>query len=52
MSKPICWVEDDDDKCYWQREWQRLYYIACDMTKSNDELRAFLELLHPSEEEE
>ena len=45
MTKTICWVKEDEDKCYWQREWKKLYTIACDMAKTNDELDELLDRL-------
>jgi hypothetical protein len=52
MSETICWSHEGEKECYWQRAWSRLYSIACDMTKSNDELRELLDRLDKAREEE
>ena len=48
-SETICWVNEGEKECYWQRAWQKLYKIACNMAKDNNELK---ELLNKLGEEE
>jgi len=52
MSEVICWVNDGEKECHWQKAWKHLYRIACDMAKSNNELEELLNRLHPEDEEE
>jgi len=48
MSETICWSHEGEKECFWQREWKRLYHIACDMTKSSEELQELLDKLDRS----
>jgi hypothetical protein len=45
MSETICWSHEGEKKCYWQRQWKKLYAIACDMAKTNDELQELIDRL-------
>ena len=48
-SETICWSHEGEKECYWQRAWQKLYSIACNMAKDNNQLK---ELLNKLGEEE
>jgi hypothetical protein len=51
-SETICWSNEGEKECFWQREWKRLYHIACGMTKSSEELQELLDKLDKGREEE
>ena len=39
MSKTLCWGDDDDDKCNWNKAWTELYYKCMEiMTPEQKEL--------------
>ena len=50
MSETICWSHEGEKECFWQREWKRLYHLACDMTKSSEELQELLDKLDQERE--
>jgi hypothetical protein len=48
-SRAICWTYDDRLKCFWQREWERLHNIACDLVPK-EKLDLFHSLVREEEE--
>ena len=52
MTKTLCWGDDDDTQCHWQKSWNRLYRKACDFARYHGMLGEFLTILENMEEEE
>ena len=52
MTKILCWGDDKDILCYWQKSWTRLYRNACDFAREKGMLGEFLDFLEIQESEE
>lgn len=50
--KPICWDDNDNNMCFWQQSWNKLYRKACDFARYHGMLGEFLTILELEEEEE
>ena len=52
MSKTLCWGDDDDNQCYWQKSWSRLYRNVCDFAREKGILSELLDFLENEDGEE
>ena len=52
MTKTLCWGDNEDTQCHWQKSWNRLYRKACDFARYHGMLGEFLTILENEEEEE
>jgi len=50
--KAICWDDNDDNICFWQKSWIQLYRNVCDFAIEQDILSELLDYLELQEEEE
>lgn len=50
--KPICWNDDGDNMCFWQKSWKQLYRNVCDFAREHGMLGELLDYLEIQEEEE
>jgi len=52
MTKTLCWGDDEDTQCYWNKSWKRLYRNVCDFAREKGMLGELLDFLENEEEEE